>query len=56
MLYDLIYRTVHELDIISYTRQRQSLRTAVVRNQAIYKTFTFHMTLEFGIAYQQKLN
>ena len=25
-----------------YTRQSQSLHTAVRRNEAIYKTFTFH--------------
>ena len=31
----------------------QSLHTAVGRNEAIYKTFTFH-GIRFGTTYQQK--
>ena len=36
-----------------FTRQSQSLHTAVGRNEAIYKTLHF-MALEFGITYLQK--
>ena len=36
-----------------YTRQSQSLHTAVGRKEAISKTYTFH-GIEFGTTYQQK--
>ena len=37
-----------------YTRQSQSLHTAVGKNEAIYKTLHF-MALEFGTIYKQKV-
>ena len=36
-----------------YTRQSQSLHTAIGRNEAIYKTFTFHGII-IGITYLQE--